>query len=102
MYASLTSVSINPEKSAEATRIWQEEILPITRSFSGWMGAELFTNPQTGEGVAVNFYETETSVHAIEASGQYQQLMSKLAPLMTAPPIRKVFEVAGRAEIQMS
>lgn len=100
MYASLTIVNIHPQKAAEATRIWREEILPITQTLSGWKGAELFTNPQTGEGVAVNFYETEASVGAVEASGQFQQLMGKLAPLMTAPPVRKVFEVAGRVETQ--
>jgi len=102
MYASLTTVSINPEKAAEATRIWREEILPITQTFPGWKGAELFTNAQTGEGVAVNFYETEASISAVESSGQFQQLMGKLAPLMTAPPIRKVFEVAGQVENQLS
>jgi hypothetical protein len=98
MYASLTTVSINPDKAAEATRIWQDEILPVTRALSGWKGAELFTNPQTGEGVAINFYETEADVSTVESSGQFQQLMGKLAALMTAPPVRKVFEVAGRAE----
>ena len=99
MYASLTTVSIKPENATEATRIWREEILPITQTLPGWKGAELFTNPQTGEGVAVNFYETEANIGAVESSGQFQQLMGKLAPLMTAPPIRKVFEVAGQVEI---
>jgi hypothetical protein len=98
MYASLTTVNINPEKAAEATRIWRDEILPVNRTLSGWKGAELFTDSKTGEGVAVNFYETEADVSAVESSGQFQQLMGKLASLMTAPPVRKVFEVAGRAE----
>lgn len=98
MYASLTTVSIRPDKADEATRIWREEILPVTQTIPGWKGAELFTNPQTGEGVAVNFYETEADVNNVESSGQFQQLMGKLASLMTAPPNRKVFEVAGRVE----
>jgi quinol monooxygenase YgiN len=98
MFASLITISIRPDKADEATRIWREEIIPITRTLSGWKGAELFTNPQTGEGVAVNFYETEADVSAVESSGQFQQLMGKIAPLMTAPPVRKVFEVAGRVE----
>ena len=98
MFASFPTVSIRPDKTDESTRIWREEIVPITRTLSGWKGAELFTNPQTGEGVAVNFYETEADVNAVESSGQFQQLMGKIAPLMTAPPVRKVFEVAGRVE----
>jgi len=98
MYASLTTVSIRSDKAAEATRIWQEEILPIIRTIPGWKGAELFTDPQSGEGVAVNFYETEADVSTVESSGQFQQLMGKLASLMTAPPVRKVYEVAGRVE----
>lgn len=97
MFASITHVSIRPDKAAEATRIWQEEILPVNRTLSGWKGAELFTNPQTGEGVAVNFYVTEADVNAVESSGAFQQLMAKLVPLMTAPPARKVYEVAGEA-----
>lgn len=97
MFASITHVNIRPDQAAEATRIWQEEIVPITRTLAGWKGAELFTNPQTGEGVAVNFYETEAAVGAVESSGAFQQMMGKLAPLMTAPPARKVYAVAGEA-----
>lgn len=97
MYASITQVSIRLDKTAEATRIWQEEILPVNRTLSGWKGAELFTNPATGEGVAINFYETEADVAKVESSGTFQQLMGKLAPLMAAPPTRKVYEVAGKA-----
>lgn len=97
MYASITNVNIRPDAATEATRLWRDEILPVNRTLKGWKGAELFTNPQTGEGVAVNFYETEADVNAIESSGAFQQLMGKLAPLMTAPPVRKVFEVSGEA-----
>ncbi len=98
MYASLTTVSIRSDKAAEATRIWQEEILPITRTIPSWKGAVLSTHPQSGEGVAVNFYETATDVSTVESSGQFQQLMGKLAPLMISPLVRKVYEVAGRVE----
>jgi quinol monooxygenase YgiN len=99
MYASITTVSIRADQAAEATRLWQEEILPITRTLPGWKGAELFTDPQTGEGVAVNFYATEADVNAVESSGAFQQLMGKLARLMTAPPARKVYQVAGEARL---
>lgn len=97
MFASITHVSIRPDKAAEATRLWREEILPVNRTLLGWKGAELFTNPQTGEGVAVNFYATEADVNTVESSGAFQQLMAKLVPLMTAPPVRKVYEVTGEA-----
>jgi hypothetical protein len=97
MYASITTVSIRADQAAEATRIWREEILPVTRTLPGWQGAELFTNPQTGEGVAINFYATEAEVSAVESSGAFQQLMGKLARLMTAPPARKVYEMSGDA-----
>jgi hypothetical protein len=97
MYASITNVNIRPDKASEATRIWQEEILPVSRTLKGWKGAELFTDPKTGNGVAINFYETEADVSAVESSGSFQQMMGKLAPLMTAPPQRKVYEVTGEA-----
>ena len=97
MHASITIVNIRPEQALEATRIWQEEILPANRTFPGWKGAELFTNPQTGEGVAVNFYATEADANTVESSGAFQQVMAKLAPLMTAPPVRKVYELSGQA-----
>ncbi len=97
MYASITTVSIRPDQATEATRIWQEEILPITRTLQGWKGAELFTDPQTGEGVAINFYETMADVNTVESSGTFRQLMGKLGPLMTAPPQRKLYELTGQA-----
>ena len=97
MYASITNVSIRPDAAGEAIRLWREEILPVNRTLKGWKGAELFTNPQTGEGVAVNFYESEADVNAVESSGTFQQFMGKLAPLMSAPPVRKVYELSGEA-----
>lgn len=97
MYASVTTVMIRPDQATEATRIWQEEILPINRTLPGWKGAELFTDSQTGEGVAINFYETMTDANTVESSGTFRQLMGKLAPLMVAPPQRKLFELAGQA-----
>jgi hypothetical protein len=99
MFASITQVSIRPDQAAEATRIWREEILPVNRTLPGWKGAELFTNSQTGEGVAVNFYATEADVNAVESSGEFQKIMGKLAQLMVAPPVRKVYEVAGDARL---
>jgi hypothetical protein len=97
MYASITTVVVQPDQAAEATRIWNDEILPINRTLTGWKGAELFTNPATGEGVAVNFYATEADLNAVESSGAFQKLMALLAPLMTAPPVRKVYELTGQA-----
>jgi hypothetical protein len=97
MYASITTVTVHPEHAAEATRIWHEAILPVNRTLKGWKGAELFTNPTTGEGVAINFYATEDDLNAVESSGAFQQLMALLAPHMTAPPLRKVYELAGQA-----
>lgn len=97
MYASMTTVKIRSDQTAEATRIWQEEILPVNRTLPGWKGAELFTDAQTGEGVAINFYETVADVNTVESSGAFQQLMAKLVPLMVAPPQRKVYELTGQA-----
>jgi quinol monooxygenase YgiN len=97
MYASITTVAVQPDQSAEATRIWHEEILPVNRTLKGWQGAELFTNPATGEGVAVNFYATEADLNAVESSGAFQALMALLGPIMAAPPVRKVYELTGQA-----
>lgn len=97
MYASITHVSIRIDQTAEATRLWQEEILPVNRTLPGWKKAALFTHPQTGEGIAINYYETEADVNVVESSGTFQQIMAKLAPLMTAPPARRVYEVTGEA-----
>jgi hypothetical protein len=97
MHASITLVTIRPDQAAEATRLWQEEIMPVTRTQAGWQGAELFTNDQTGEGVAINLYTTAADANAVEASGMFQQLMGKLAALMTAPPVRKIYTVSGQA-----
>jgi quinol monooxygenase YgiN len=97
MFASITHVNVRPDQASEATRLWQEEILPTLRTLAGWKKGSLFTNPQTGEGVAVNYYEDEAAVAAVESSGTFQQMMGKMAPLMTAPPARKVYEVTGEA-----
>jgi hypothetical protein len=48
----------------------------------------------TGKGVSISLWDTEADMQAGESSGYYQQQVGKFAPLMMAPPVREVYEVA--------
>lgn len=96
MFASITHVTVRLEKAEEATRVWRDEIMPIAHTLSGWKGAELFADLHSGEGLAVNFYESEAAILAAESSDAFHQIMAKLTPLVAAPPTRKIYAVAGQ------
>ena len=56
----------------------------------GFLGARLFTDRATGKGISVTRWQTS---EALEES-LYQAQLAKLAPLLTQPPERGMFEIS--------
>jgi heme-degrading monooxygenase HmoA len=94
MYARLTTVQLQPDKAQAGIDLYANAVVPAARQQPGNQGAWLLIDRTTGKGVAVSLWNTLADLEAGESNGYYQQQVGKFAPLITAPPVREVYEVA--------
>jgi heme-degrading monooxygenase HmoA len=81
----------------EAIAIYRDSVVPAAQQQKGSNGALLLTDPNTGKGLSISFWETEADMQAGEASGYYQEQLAKFKGIFTAPPVREQYEVSVQA-----
>ncbi|MGO8949321.1 MAG: antibiotic biosynthesis monooxygenase family protein [Ktedonobacterales bacterium] len=97
MYARVTTVQIQPGKIDEAIRIYEDSVVPAAKQQAGFRNTMLITDRASGKGMAITVWATEADSQASEASGYYQEQLAKFAPILTAAPVREVYEVTVTA-----
>lgn len=93
MYARVTTVSIQADKVAEATRIYADSIMPAVKGASGNRGAYLLLDNASGKGVSITFWESKAAGDAYDADGTYRQLVGLLAATFAGAPTLEGYEV---------
>jgi len=97
MYARVTTITTPADRVDEAIRIYQDSVVPVLKQQPGYRSTLLLNDRASGKGVAISVWETQQDLQASEASGFYQEQLAKFAPLLSAPPVREVFELAVSA-----
>ena len=102
MFARVLKSRLKIDKIAEATRIFQEIVIPLCREQRGLQGAYYMSDPKTGESMVLTFWESKEAMLANEASRFFQEQVARFVPFYTQPPIREAYEVAIREEVDAS
>ena len=97
MHARVTAVSVQLDKVAETTRIYNESILPAVKAANGNRGVFLLIDEATGKGLSITVWNTQADGEAYDSSGSYREQVSKVIPFFTAPPSLTTYEVAAQA-----
>ena len=93
MEARVVDLRVRPMDTREMVRIYKDSVLPAAQRRTGFKGALLLTDPETGVGTSVTLWESEADWEAAEASGFYKEKVEKFAELLTETPVRKHYEV---------
>jgi heme-degrading monooxygenase HmoA len=96
MYARATTVSVQLDKVAETTRIYNESILPAIKAASGNRGVYLLIDPASGKGMSITLWNSQAEGEAYDSSGTYREQVAKVAPFFSAPPSLATYEVAAQ------
>ncbi len=96
MFARLTTVSVQLDKVAEVTRIYNESILPAVKAASGNRGVYLLIDAASGKGISMTLWDSEASGATYDSSGTYRELVGKVAALFSAPPTLTTYEVVAQ------
>jgi heme-degrading monooxygenase HmoA len=94
MYARISTVKVQAEKVDEAIRIYQESVVPALEGQTGFAGALLLTQPDSGQGISITMWASPEDQVASETSGFYREQLAKFAGLFTMAPVREVYEVS--------
>jgi quinol monooxygenase YgiN len=94
MYARIVTVHAKLDKLDELIGIFRDSIVPAAKQQKGFLGARLFTDRASGKGVAVTRWQSKEELEAGETSGYYQEQIAKIAPMVTQPPVREIFEIS--------
>lgn len=96
MFARVTSVSIQPDKIAEATRVYNESIVPAVKGASGNRGIFLLADTATGKSMSITFWESQAAGESYDASGSYREQVSKISQFFSEAPSLAVYEVMAQ------
>lgn len=97
MYARVTNGQLHPDKIDEATRVYQESIVPALKHAKGFKSLLALTDRATGKGLVIALWETEAEMQASQTSGLYQEQMMKMAHLLVGMPSVETYEVTVQA-----
>ncbi len=96
MFGSIATFQAQSGKLDEVIHIWRDNIMPEVRHQQGFKSGKLFTDRTTGKCAIVGEWETEADAKGFQTGGEYQKQVAKLAALLTAPPVREVFEISAQ------
>ena len=94
MHARIITAQVQHDRLNEASRLYQEQLMPTARQQPGFKGAWLLLDRHTGKGLAILLWETETDLRAGETNHYLQQQIAQLAQTFVSTPLREVFEVS--------
>jgi len=97
MFARLTTAQIPIDRIDIFIKIFEESVVPATKSQKGYKGIYLFVDRKTGKGVSMGLWESEEDAIANEESRFYQEQVAKFITFYTKPPIREGYEVVVQA-----
>lgn len=92
MKARVVTVQAQPGKLNEMAKIYQDSVVPAGKKQKGFKGAVLLTDANGGKGISITLWETEADMTAGESSGYYQEQIAKMAPFLSATPVREHYE----------
>jgi heme-degrading monooxygenase HmoA len=78
---------VDPNKHDEAFALFTDDIIPAAREQEGFRGANIFTNPRTGQFISTTIWKTEEDMISSDKSGYLKGQLDKVAHLFTETPV---------------
>jgi len=94
MYARLVTSHFKPDQFQAATRMFQDDLIPMLKSQKGFRDEISFYNEDFNEGYAISFWDNKEFADKYEQD-LFPKIVEKLGTTLTDKPSVKGFEVAN-------
>jgi len=93
MFARLTIIQVKIDRIDEASKLFNESVVPMFKSQQGYQGGFFLADRKSGKCICVSLWDNEKDAISNEQSLSYQEQLVKFMDLFKAPPIREGYEV---------
>jgi heme-degrading monooxygenase HmoA len=84
---------VDPKKHEEAFALFTDDIIPAAKEQQGFRGANLFTNPRTGQFISTTIWKTKEDMISSDNSGYLKKQLAKVADLFIELPVIEHYNV---------
>jgi heme-degrading monooxygenase HmoA len=99
MWSRVTKIKVDPSKISEEKRIIEESAVPAAKEKKGFRGVVWLSEPSTGKGIVISFWETKEDLLANEESGFFQEQEAKFSSVLTEPALKEHYEVISESAL---
>jgi heme-degrading monooxygenase HmoA len=100
MHARVITAQVHYDKLGEASRLYQEGLVPIARRLSGFKGSLWLADDHTGKSLILLFWESEAELKAGEINEAFQQQFRQVASSFVSTPMRESYRVEVQPELE--
>lgn len=93
MFARILRIQTKIEQIDEASKLFEESVIPLCKDKKGYKGAYFLTDRKTGNSIPLTMWESEEDMLATERSRFFQEQVVKFLSFFKTSPIREAYEV---------
>ena len=93
MFVRLIRIKIDTDRIDEASKLFEEGVIPLCRDQKGFQGAYYLADRETGNCLLMTLWESKKNMMATEESRFFQEQLVKFMVFFKEPPVREAYEV---------
>jgi heme-degrading monooxygenase HmoA len=97
--AHITTAQVQPEKTDDFIRVFQDVLAVAAVEQKGFGGMTLLTDAKTGRVMSVSLWVTEADLLSAVSSGAVHEQLAKVNGILAGSLIREVYEVSVQVEM---
>ena len=93
MFVRLTIIRTEIDRISEASKLFEESVIPAFRTQKGYQGAYFLSDHNSGKSICMSLWESEQDAVSNEQSHLYQEQLIKFMELFISDPYREGYEL---------
>jgi len=93
MFVRLIRIKIDTDRIDEASKLFEEGVIPLCRDQKGFQGAYYLADQETGNCLLMTLWKSKKNMMATEESRFFQEQLVKFMGFFKEPPVRETYEV---------
>lgn len=93
MFVRLLRIKIETDRLEEASKLFEEGVIPLCRNQKGFQGAYYLADRDTGSCLLMTLWESKKNMIDTEENRFFQEQLVRFMDFFKEPPVREAYEV---------